>query len=151
LASSQVEAVRDEPAARLELIDRTYHGPIGRAPRHLPFRRAALSFMRWQLSRGVLAPLNATPPGSPWWRAVNERLLRDWCGCQDDCARQRDGLGQGDGVARDDLVGCGLQQDGEAAPVRGQARVGGGEEPEVSSAPTRASPAMASHQSPSSS
>jgi hypothetical protein len=35
--------------------------------------------MRWQLSRGVLAPMSATPPGSPWWRAVNERLLRDGC------------------------------------------------------------------------
>jgi hypothetical protein len=45
----------------------------------MPFRRAALSFMRWQLGRGVLAPLDATPPGSPWWRAVNERLLRDGC------------------------------------------------------------------------
>ena len=62
--------------ARLELIDRTYHGPAGRAPRQLPFRRGALSFMRWQLRRGVLAPLNGAPPGSPWWRAVNERLLR---------------------------------------------------------------------------
>jgi hypothetical protein len=71
--------VRDDPAARLELIARTYHGPIGSAPRHLPFRRAASSFMRWQLSRGVLAPLNAAPPGSPWWRAVNERLVRDGC------------------------------------------------------------------------
>ena len=78
-ALGQVEAVRDDPAARLELIVRTYHGPLGRAPRHLPFRRAALSFMRWQLGRGVLAPLDATPPGSPWWRAVNERLLRDGC------------------------------------------------------------------------
>lgn len=38
-----------------------------------------MSFMHWQLSRGVLAPLNAMPPGSPWWRAVNERLLRDGC------------------------------------------------------------------------
>ena len=35
--------------------------------------------MRWQLTRGVLAPLEATPPGSPWWRAVNERLVRDGC------------------------------------------------------------------------
>jgi hypothetical protein len=78
-ALNQVEAVRDDPAARLELIARTYHGPVGQAPRHLPFRRAAMSFMRWQLGRGVLAPLNATPPGSPWWRAVNERLLRDGC------------------------------------------------------------------------
>jgi len=71
--------VRDDPAARHELIARTYHGPIGRAPRHLPFRRAALSFMRWQIRRGVLAPLGAMPPGSPWWRAVNERLMRDGC------------------------------------------------------------------------
>ncbi|MDT5282342.1 MAG: hypothetical protein QOJ20_3537 [Mycobacterium sp.] len=78
-ALTQVEAVRDDPPARIELIDRAYHGPAGSAPRHLPFRRAALSFMRWQLSRGVLAPLNAAPPGSPWWRAVNERMLRDSC------------------------------------------------------------------------
>ena len=77
LAEAQVAAVRDDPQARLELIDRTYHGPTGRAPRHLPFRRAALSFMRWQVERGLLNPLNASPPGSVWWRAVNERLLRD--------------------------------------------------------------------------
>ena len=78
-AVDQVHAVRDDPAARLALIARTYHGPIGNAPRHLPFRRAALSFMRWQIGRGVLAPLGAMPPGSPWWRAVNERLMRDGC------------------------------------------------------------------------
>jgi hypothetical protein len=35
--------------------------------------------MRWQATRGVLAPLDATPPGSRWWRKVNERLLRDGC------------------------------------------------------------------------
>jgi hypothetical protein len=58
---------------------RTYHGPTGRAPQHLPFRRAALSFMRWQAHRGVLNPLDASPPGSVWWRTVNERLLRDGC------------------------------------------------------------------------
>jgi len=34
---AQVAAARDDPAARLALIDRTYHGPTGRAPRHLPF------------------------------------------------------------------------------------------------------------------
>jgi len=78
-AEAQVAAVRDDPAARLALIARTYHGPTGRAPQHLPFRRAALSFMRWQASRGVLDPLDASPPGSVWWRAVNERLLRDGC------------------------------------------------------------------------
>jgi hypothetical protein len=76
-AEAQVAAVRDDPAARLALMARVFHGPTGSAPRHLPFRRAALSFMRWQARRGVLNPLDASPPGSVWWRAVNERLLRD--------------------------------------------------------------------------
>ena len=78
-AEAQVAAARDDPAARLALLVRTYHGPMGSAPQHLPFRRAALSFMRWQVHRGVLNPLDASPPGSVWWRAVNERLLRDGC------------------------------------------------------------------------
>lgn len=78
-ARAQVAAVRDDPAARLALIARTYHGPTGRAPRHLPFRRAALSFMHWLAHRGVLDPLDASPPGSQWWRAINERLLQDGC------------------------------------------------------------------------
>jgi hypothetical protein len=78
-AEAQVAAARDDPAARLALVERTYHGPTGRAPRHLPFRRAALSFMHWQARRGLLSPLDASPPGSRWWRAVNERLLRDGC------------------------------------------------------------------------
>jgi hypothetical protein len=38
-----------------------------------------MAFMRWELAREVLAPLQFTPAGSPWWRAVNERLLRDGC------------------------------------------------------------------------
>jgi len=78
-AETQVAAARDDPAARLALLVRTYQGPTGRAPRHLPFRRAALSFMRWQAQRGVLDPLDSSPPGSVWWRAVNEQLLRDGC------------------------------------------------------------------------
>ncbi len=78
-AEAQVAAARDDPTARLALLARTYHGPTGRAPRHLPFRRAALSFMRWQAQRGLLDPLDATPSGSVWWRAINERLLRDGC------------------------------------------------------------------------
>jgi hypothetical protein len=78
-AEAQVAAASDDPAARLALLARTYGGPTGRAPRHLPFRRAALSFMRWQAQRGVLNPRHASPPGSVWWRAVNERLLRDGC------------------------------------------------------------------------
>ncbi len=79
LASAQVAAVRDDPAARLALIARVFRGPTGHAPRHLPFRRAALSFMRWQVRRGVLNPLHGSKPGSASWRAVNERLLHDGC------------------------------------------------------------------------
>ena len=78
-AEAQVAAARDDPRARLALIERTYHGPTGNAPRHLPFRRAALSFMRWQMRRGVLNSLDTSPPGSVWWRAMNEGLLRDGC------------------------------------------------------------------------
>jgi hypothetical protein len=76
-AEARVAAVRDDPAARLELMSRLFRGPTGRAPRHIPFRRAALSFMRWQTRRGVLNPLDGPAPGSVWWRAVNGRLLRD--------------------------------------------------------------------------
>ena len=78
-AEAQVAVARDDPAARLALMGWVFRGPTGHAPRHLPFRRAALSFMRWQARRGVLNPLEASPPGSVWWRAVNERLLRDGC------------------------------------------------------------------------
>ena len=78
-AEAQVAAVRDDPAARVALMARLFRGPTGSAPRHLPFRRAALSFMRWQAQRGVLNALDASPPGSVWWRAMNERLLRDGC------------------------------------------------------------------------
>ncbi len=75
----QLERVRDDPAGRMALLTHTYRGPVGHAPQHLPFRRAAMSFMRWQAERGVLRPLEEDPPGSRWWRAVNERLLLDGC------------------------------------------------------------------------
>jgi hypothetical protein len=33
--------------------------------------------MGWQLQRGLLNPQSDPRPGSPWWRALNEGLLRD--------------------------------------------------------------------------
>src|ERR1700685_1980598 len=78
-AADQIAAVRDDPAARIALVARSYRGPFGRAPRHLPYRRAAMSFMHWQLRRGVLDPPPTDRPGTPWWWPVNERLLRDGC------------------------------------------------------------------------
>jgi hypothetical protein len=78
-ADEQVVSVRDDPRARIALVERCYRGPFGEAPQHLPYRRAAMSFMEWQLHRGVLEPSGSERPGSPWWRAVNERLMRDGC------------------------------------------------------------------------
>ena len=78
-ADDIARSVRDDPIGRMALMERCYHGPFGNAPRHLPYRRAAMSFMRWQLRREVLQPPFADRPGSPWWRAVNERVLRDGC------------------------------------------------------------------------
>ena len=78
-AAARVAAVRDDPAGRLALARSMYAEPTdGRATR-LAFQRAALAFMRWMAERGVLDPLEAKRPGSPWWRALNERLLRDGC------------------------------------------------------------------------
>jgi hypothetical protein len=78
-AATQVARVHDDPWGRMALLSRTYRGPGGRSRRHEAFRRAAMSFMRWQAERGVLRPVDANPPGSRWWRAVNERLLLDGC------------------------------------------------------------------------
>lgn len=73
-AEERVAGVRDHPAGRYALARTFYRLATG--PRRR-YGQAELSFMRWSLGRGVLAPETADPPGSPWWRAVNERLLRD--------------------------------------------------------------------------
>jgi hypothetical protein len=76
-AQAKVSEVRDDPHGRLALMRRLYAGPAGDATTHLPYRRAAVAFMSWQLRRGLLRPPHGPRPGSPWWRQVNERLLRD--------------------------------------------------------------------------
>lgn len=73
-AHERVADVRDDPHARLSLMSSLYEGDGGQKGPLLPYRRAAVAFMRWQISRGLLLP---EPAGSPWWRAVNERLLLD--------------------------------------------------------------------------
>ena len=75
-ADRLVAAVRDDPAQRLRLAAGFYDQRVGgRSIR--AYRRAEIAFMRWQIRCGVLSPLDGTQPGSPWWRAVNESLLRD--------------------------------------------------------------------------
>jgi hypothetical protein len=78
-AAAQVARVRDDPEGRMALLASTYRGALERSRKHEPFGRAATSFMRWQAARGVLRPPDHDPPGSHWWRAVNERLLTDGC------------------------------------------------------------------------
>lgn len=78
-ADAQVASVRDDPDARLALLRRQYQVPAGLDRGYLPYRRAASAFMGWQQRRGLLNPDTHERPGSPWWRAVNESLLRDTC------------------------------------------------------------------------
>jgi hypothetical protein len=73
-AADRVAAVEDDPAGRLRLL-RELYADGGEA--HLPFHRAAHAFLSWQVRRGLLDPPTSARPGSPWWRAVNARLLRD--------------------------------------------------------------------------
>ncbi len=63
----------DSPAARLHLAAEFY----GSSRRRAPYGRAELSFLRWEIARGVLNATTSSGPGSPWWRGVNDRLLRD--------------------------------------------------------------------------
>jgi hypothetical protein len=77
LAAQRVAEVRDRPPDRLELLRSAYAPVPGAPPLHLRYRRAALAFMGWQVGRGLLNTPDHERPGSPWWRAVNERLLRD--------------------------------------------------------------------------
>jgi hypothetical protein len=87
-ARTLVATVRDDPEGRVRLMASLYRTESGDRSKHLPYRRAAMAFMGWQQTRGVLNPVrvdhepgasdhSAKPGGSPWWRAVNERLLTD--------------------------------------------------------------------------
>lgn len=78
VAAQCVADVRDHPEGRLQLLQSSYE-PLPGAPPLLRYQRAALAFLRWQVRRGLLNPPDHAAPGSPWWRAVNERLLRDTC------------------------------------------------------------------------
>ena len=74
-AERMVAEVRDDAAGRIRLAADAY--AVGRVRRrYRPYRRAVVAFMRWQQARGVLNAPQDDAPGSPWWRAVNEDLLR---------------------------------------------------------------------------
>lgn len=77
VALASIGAVRDNPNGRLALMRSQYRVPPDVDRGYLPYRQAASAFMRWQLRRGLLNPIDSPRPGSPWWRAINERLLYD--------------------------------------------------------------------------
>jgi uncharacterized protein YqjF (DUF2071 family) len=73
-AAERVAAVADDPSGRLALATEFYASAPAACR---SYGRAQLAFMGWEISRGVLNPLDADQPGSPWWRAVNAGLLVD--------------------------------------------------------------------------
>ena len=76
-AAELVASARDDPNRRVAMMRSLYEAAPGRPELQLPYRRATLAFMGWQVRRGLLNTLDGVPPGSAWWRAVNERLLSD--------------------------------------------------------------------------
>jgi hypothetical protein len=77
LAAARVAAARDDPVRRLELAAGTFDCDVAPEGSWRRFARSEIAFVRAQIARGVLSPPDGPRPGSPWWRAVNERLLRD--------------------------------------------------------------------------
>jgi hypothetical protein len=61
------------------MLEDLYEAPGARPEVWRPYRRAATAFMDWQLKRQLLNPVLDGSGGSPWWRAVNEGLLRVTC------------------------------------------------------------------------
>lgn len=78
-ADERVSRVVDHPHARLAFLRELYKVPASVDQGYLPFRRAASAFMTWQIRRGLLNPASDQAPGSPWWMAVNDSLLKDTC------------------------------------------------------------------------
>jgi len=75
-ARDRYAAVRDDPEARYALAESFYETHPVPGPDW--YGRSELSFMRWEIERGVLNhPHDRARPGSPWWRAVNGRIIRD--------------------------------------------------------------------------
>jgi hypothetical protein len=68
-----VSAAADDPEARYDLRVRFYE-KYGYLPEGAGYGNSELAFMRWEISRGVLA---RAPRGSRWWREVNASLLFD--------------------------------------------------------------------------
>jgi hypothetical protein len=74
-AAATVAAVQDDTESRYRLAEAFYTGP-GAPRERRRYGQGELSFLRWEIDRGVLDPPGAEG-GSPWWRAISDSLLRD--------------------------------------------------------------------------
>jgi hypothetical protein len=75
-AAARVEAVGDTTEQRYRLAASFYESPCASRDCR-PYAVAEMSFLRWEIERGVLNEPTGEPAGSPWWRAINDALLRD--------------------------------------------------------------------------
>src|SRR3954469_20841653 len=86
LAATRVAVARDDPAQRLTLASGHFKCGLSSQGSWRDFARGELAFLRAEIARGVLGPPRGRRPGSPWWRAVNERLCatrpRRRCSCR---------------------------------------------------------------------
>lgn len=77
-AFATVTAVSNDPEGRYAVRERFYEKyGYGLVAGDHGYGRSELAFLRWEIDRGVLAPLDAPRPGSRWWRDVNAMLLFD--------------------------------------------------------------------------
>ena len=72
-ATNRVRGVADDPEGRYSLCAEFYRR-YGFGP-GFGLGASELDFVRWEITRGVLNPLDHPQPGSRWWRAVNGGLL----------------------------------------------------------------------------
>ena len=72
-----VDGVKNDPEGRYQLRARFYDKYGFALDGGAGFGNSELAFLRWEIDRGVLAPLDGSRPGSRWWRDVNSSLMFD--------------------------------------------------------------------------
>jgi hypothetical protein len=94
-AAERVAQVRDDPEGRYQLRVRFYEKYGFSIDGGAGYGASELAFLRWEIDRGVLNPLDhPTRPGSRWWRDVNEDFLL----AGEQAVDVADGLISGDGL-----------------------------------------------------
>lgn len=75
-AKKIVLAVSNHPEGRYQIryeFYKKYGDPFD--PNKEGLGNSELAFMKWEIKRGTLNPIDATHPGSPWWRKVNSHFI----------------------------------------------------------------------------